>query len=158
MKKRLLILADLGHLKIYRLLYNAPGLKPKFELITNFSTQEASGRLRDKITDSPETFRGDAGIGEGIRSSGERHNIKLEFHRRAIKEIAKEIGDVIRKEPDLEECLFAAGKEIHNQIIEHLAPQARGKIIAHWHEDLTKVPNGDLVERVEEWEKQAVGA
>jgi hypothetical protein len=158
MKKRLLILADLGHLKAYRLLYYAPGLKPKLELIETFSTQEASGRLRDKITDSPETFRGDAANSSGVRSSGERHNIILEFHRRAVKEIARHIDDLIRNEPDAEECLFAASKEIHNEVTEHLTPQERNRIIAHWHEDLTNLRNGDLVARVEEWEKQMVGA
>ena len=83
MKKRLLILADLGHLKAFRLVYNAPGLKPKLELITTFSTHEASGRLQEKVTDVPEMFRSDAPPGnmQSVRSSGERHTMKQEFAR-----------------------------------------------------------------------------
>lgn len=159
MKKRLLILADLGHLKAYRLLYNAPGLKPKLELIGTFSTQEASGRLRDKLTDNPDLKRGDvAGTMQGVTSDGERHNIDLEFERRAVKELARHISDIIRNEPGLEECLFSASREIHNGILEHLTQSARNRIVAHWHEDLINLPNGDLVRRVDEWEKQAVGA
>lgn len=159
MKKRLLILADLGHLKAYRLLYNAPGLKPKMELIGTFSTIEASGRLRDKLTDNPDLKRGDlAGMQQGITSDGERHNIDLEFQRRAVKDLARQIGEIIRKEPGLDGCFFAAAKEPHNQIVEHLSAQARQQIIADWHEDLTNLPNGELVRRVDEWEKQAIGA
>jgi hypothetical protein len=158
MKKRLLILADLGHLKAYRLLYRAPGLKPKFELIKTFSTQEANGRLRDKLTDSPETFRADAAKSQGVRASGERHNIELEFQRRAVKELAREISQIIRNEPESQECLFAASKEINPHIVEHLDPQARAKIVANWHDDLINLPNGELVGRVFDWERQAVGA
>lgn len=159
MKKRLLILADLGHLKAYRLLYNAPGLKPKLELIGTFRTQEASGRLRDKLTDNPDLKRGDvAGTQQGVTSDGERHNIDLEFERRAVKELARHINDIIGNEPGLEECFFAAARGQHNQIVEHLNPQARKKIIADWHEDLINLPNSELVRRVDEWEKQAVGA
>jgi hypothetical protein len=103
-------------------------------------------------------FRGDASSSSGVRSSGERHNIELEFHRRAIKELAGHINDIVRHEPDLEECLFAATNGIHNQILEHLQPEVRGKIISHWREDLTRIPNASLVQRVGDWEKQAVGA
>jgi len=156
MKKRLLILADLGHLKAFRLLYNAPGLKPKLDLIGSFSTSEASNRMRDKVTDNPGMFRGDASSSSGVRSSGERHNMELEFHRRAIKELAGHINDIVRHEPDLEECLFAATKEIHNQILEQLQPQVRSKIVSHWREDLTRIPNASLVQRVDEWDKQPV--
>jgi hypothetical protein len=157
MKKRLLILADLGHLKAYRLLYSAPGLKPKLELIKTFSTLQASGRLTDKLTDSPETYRGDAGRNQSVRSSGERHNIELELQKRAVKELAHQISDIIRNEPDIE-CLFAASKDTNSQILDHLPPNVRQRIVANWPDDLTNLPNGELVERVEEWERQAIGA
>jgi hypothetical protein len=159
MKKRLLILADLGHLKAYRLLYNAPGLKPKLELIGTFSTLEASGRMRDKVSDSPETYRADAAPGDrGVRSSGERHNLGLELARRAVKEIGQQISELIGNQTEAEECIFAANREIHGQILDHIQPQARNKIIVNWPEDLTNVPNGDLVSRVEQWDKEGVGA
>jgi hypothetical protein len=158
MKKRLLILADLGHLKAYRLLYRAPGLRPKLELIGTFNTQEASGKLKDKLTDSPETYRGDAGKNQSIRSSGERHNINLELHRRAVKELARHISEIVRNEPDGEECIFAAIKDINNEIVDQLQPDVRGKIIANWPDNLTNVPNGQLVERIQQWEKQGVAA
>jgi hypothetical protein len=160
MKKRLLILADLGHLKAFRLVYNAPGLKPKLELISTFSTQEASGRLQDKVTDSPEMFRSDAPPGDiqSVRSSGERHNIELEFARRAVKEIGRRISEIVLSEPDAEECILAARKEIHGQLLDHIQPPARNRLIANWPEDLTNVPNGGLVDRIERWERELVGA
>src|SRR3954453_2766532 len=160
MKKRLLILADLGHLKAYRLLYNAPGLKPKLELITTVSTQEASGRLRDKVTDSSEMHRSDAppGNNQSVRSSGERHGMEQEFARRAAKEIGQHISEIILNEPDADECIFAATKEVHGQFLNHIQPQARNRIIANWPEDLTNVPNGALVDRIERWEREPVGA
>jgi hypothetical protein len=160
MKKRLLILADLGHLKAFRLTYNAPGLKPKLELITTFSTQEASGRLKDKLTDSPEMFRSDAppGNAQSVRSSGERHNMQLEFARRAVKEIGRQISDIILNEPDGEECILAARREIHGQLLDHIQPRARDRIVANWPEDLTNMPNGGLVGRVDKWEREPVEA
>lgn len=158
MKKRLLILADLGHLKAYRLLYHAPGLKPKLELITTISTQEASGRLRDKLTDSPDHFRGDGVNTQGVRSTGERHTMELEFARRAVKQIGQHISEIVRNERDVEECILSARKEIHGQLLDHIEPAARNRIIANWPEDLTNLPNGALVERVERWERELVGA
>jgi len=158
MKKRLLILADLGHLKAFRLLYNAPGLKPKLELITTISTQEASGRLTDKLTDSPEHFRGDGANTQGVRSTGERHTMEQEFARRAVKEIGQHITEIVLKEPDADECILSARKEIHGQLLDHIQPQARNRITANWPEDLTNVPNGGLVERIERWERELVGA
>jgi hypothetical protein len=159
MKKRLLILADLGHLKAFRLLYNAPGLKPKLELISTFSTPEASGRMRDKVTDSPDLKRGDvAGTNQGITSDGERHNIDLEFRRRALKELGHQITEIVQHEPDLEECVFAASREIHNAVVELLSPQVRNKLVAEWSENLINAPHSELVRRVDDWQKQTVGA
>ncbi len=158
MKQRLLILTDLGHLKVYRLLYSAPGLKPKLELIKTFSTAEASGRLADKLTDSPETYRGDAGRNQSVRSSGERHNIELELEKRAVKELVRQIAGILLDETEALECIFAASKEISPQILQQLPPNARSRVVANWPDDLTNLPNGKLVERVEEWERQAIGA
>ena len=160
MKKRLLILADLGHLKAYRLLYNAPGLRPKMELITTFNTQEASGRMKDKLTDSPQMFRSDAPPGDtqSVRSSGERHTMELEFARRAVKEIGQHISQIILHEPDAEECILSARKEIHGHLLDHIQPQARNRIVVNWPEDLTNLPTGALVDRVERWEREPVGA
>lgn len=159
MKKRLLILADLGHLKAYRLLYNVPGLKPKFELIDSFSTIEASGRLRDKLTDNPDLKRGDASsTQQGVNSDGERHNIDLEFQRRAQKELGRRITEIVRKEPEAQEWFFAAKSSINSALLEHVPQQLRNGIVANWQDDLVNIPNGQLVQRVDEWEKQAVGA
>jgi hypothetical protein len=156
MKKRLLILADLGHLKAFRLLYNAPGLKPKLELIETFSTHEASGRMRDKVTDSPDLKRGDlAGTNQGVTSDGERHNIDLEFQRRAQKELGRHIAEIIRSESDIDEWFFSAKNGINSHVLQHVPQQLRNKMIANWTEDLINLPNGELVRRVDEWEKQA---
>jgi hypothetical protein len=155
MKKRLLILADLGHLKAFRLLYNAPGLKPKLELIGTFSTTEASGRMRDKVTDSPDAKRGDvASATQGVTSDGERHNLSLEFQRRAQKQLGQQITDLVRNEADIEEWFFAAKNEINSHVLQHVPQSIRNKMIANWTEDLINIPNGELVHRVDEWEKQ----
>ena len=156
MEKRLLILADLGHLKAFRLLYNAPGLKPKLELIEHLSTAEASGRMRDKVTDSPDLKRGDvAATNQGITSDGERHNINLEFQRRAQKELGRRITEIVGKDSEIEEWFFAAKNELNSHILQHVPQQLRDRMIANWTEDLTNLPNGELVRRVDDWEKQA---
>lgn len=115
--------------------------------------------MRDKVTDSPDLKRGDvAATNQGITSDGERHNIDLEFRRRALKELGRQITEIIQNEPEVEECVFAAAREMHNAVLEHLSPAVRNKLVADWSENLINAPNSELVRRLEGWEKQAVGA
>ncbi len=145
MKNKLVVVADLGHLKAYKVEYDEISTNPKFELIANVNTDEADGRLSDKLTDEAGRFHGGQRGQSEIRANGERHNIELEFERRAICHLAKTVNRVVSKDTEGQPVYFAAIKEINHQILEKLDPAVRARIEKVVPEDLTKVNGSKLL-------------
>lgn len=138
MKNRLVVVADLGCLKAYEVEYDGLSTAPKLKLIEHLHTDEAHGRISDKLTDEAGRFPGgNKRSHPEIRAFGERHNIELELERRAVKRMARSINNLVkgRDEP----VYFAATREINRQILHALAPEARAKIKKNVPEDLTKI-------------------
>ncbi|HZQ47437.1 MAG TPA: host attachment protein, partial [Verrucomicrobiae bacterium] len=102
-------------------------------------TGEADGRISDKLTDEAGRFRGGQRGRNDIRTYGERHNIELEFERRAICQLAEAINHVVRRDAGGQPVYFAAIKEISHQILARLNPSVRARIEKVIPEDLTKV-------------------
>ncbi|HWF18237.1 MAG TPA: host attachment protein [Verrucomicrobiae bacterium] len=145
MRNKLVVVADLGHLKAYRVEYDEVSTHPKLDLIAHIATDEADGRLSDKLTDEAGRFMGGQ-RGHEIRASGERHNITLEFERRAVGQLAKNINHIIKRANNGEPVYFAAHKEINHQILQHLDPSVRARIEKIVPEDLVKVKGMKLLE------------
>lgn len=139
MKNKLVVVMDLGCLKAYQVEYDELSTNPRFELIENVSTEEADGRLSDKLTDEAGRFQGGQPMQNKIRASGERHNIALEFERRAISQLAKTINRVVTRDSEAQPVYFAAIKEISHQVLEKLDPAVRARIERVVPEDLTKI-------------------
>jgi protein required for attachment to host cells len=138
MKNRLVVVADLGCLKAYEVEYDGLSTKPRLKLIKELNTEKALGRISNRLTDEAGRFPGgNERSHPEIRAFGERHNIKLELERRAIKRLAQSINGLVkgRDEP----VYFAATREINRQILHALAPEARVKIKKNVPEDLTKI-------------------
>src|SRR3954469_1412737 len=138
MTKTILVTADLGHLKAFRLKHDQQPGRPKMEVIQTETTQ-ATRHLSDLVTDQAGQFRkGSFPAGPSERSDGEPHNLALERRRRALKALARDINRLITQErPD--EWFLAAGPEINKPLVEALANQVRGRMRKNVDANLTKV-------------------
>ncbi len=139
MNNKLVVVVDLGCLKAYKVDYDEVSTNPRFEMIENMKTDEADGRISHKLTDEEGRFHGGQRAQNEIRASGERHNIALEFERRAISQLAKTINRVVSKNPESQPVYFAAIVEINRQVLGKLDPAVRARIEKTVPEDLTKI-------------------
>ncbi len=146
MKNTLVVVADLGCFKAYRLENSHASHTPRLELVDEFTSADAHGKLVDKVTDLAGRFprRGGTATARGAMSDGERHNIELESRRRLVRQLAQRLNGLAR-DPEVERCLLAASREINHPLLEELEPQVRAKIEKNVPADLTKVKRGDLL-------------
>lgn len=145
MNNKLLVVADLGCLKAYRVSDDKSSSSPRLELIEVFNNPDAHGKLIDKVTDGGGRFEGGNSRLAGGHGNGERHNINLELAKRAIREMAKKISVLIKGEKDSAACYFAASKEINRPILEHLDRDARARIVANLPENLIHTHKSELL-------------
>jgi hypothetical protein len=147
MKNTLVVVADLGCLKAFRLENNQFNRSPRLELIEEFQNPEAHGKLVEKVTDLSGRFprgSGTANGAGGAMSDGERHNIELESRRRLVRQLAQRFNQLARNQ-EFERCLLAASKEINRQFLEELEPQVRAKIEKNVPADLTKLEPAEIL-------------
>lgn len=146
MKKTLLVVADLGGFKAYRLDNGQFNRTPRLELLEEFSNPEAHSRLVDKVTDLSGRFRRGTGnsVLTGAMSDGERHNIEAELRKRLVRRLAQRLNVLIRN-PEVERCCLAASREINRQLLDELDAQVRIKIEKNLPADLTKTDKSDLL-------------
>ncbi len=147
MKNTLLVVADLGGFKAFKMENNHVHRTPRLELLDEFSNVQAHGRLVDRVTDLSGRFPRGTGLkAAGAMSDGERHNIELETRKRLVRQLAQRLNELARTE-DVEHCLLAASKEINHQLIQELEPQVRAKITKNLPADLMKVERSELLSR-----------
>jgi hypothetical protein len=146
MKNTLVVVADLGCFKAYKVENNEPTRTPRLELIEQFDNPEAHGHLVDKVSDQSGRFpRGTVG---GAMSDGERHNIGLEMRKRFVKQLAQRFNTLARNR-EIERCLCAVSKEINHLLAEELEPGVRAKIEKTLPVDLTKLDRSEILRRFE---------
>src|SRR5213080_2124924 len=99
MSKKLLVTADLGHLKVFRLEEDGEQLsKPRATLLEEEITR-VRNHLSEEVTDRAGQFRkGSFPAGPTDRSDGEEHNLSLERRRRALKTLARDISSLVGRE------------------------------------------------------------
>ncbi len=147
MKNTLLVVAELGGFKAYKLENHDVERTPRLELLEQFDNVAAHGRLVDRVSDLSGRFpRGTGMKAAGAMSDGERHNIELETRRRLVRQLAQRLN-VLASRPDLDRCFLAASREINHQLMEELTPQVRAKIEKNIPADLTKLERVDLLRR-----------
>src|SRR6266550_3857218 len=138
MTAKLLVTADLGHLKVYRIEEDAQFSAPRTRLIEERMT-EASLHLSEAVTDQAGQFRkGSFPAGPTERSDGEPHNLALERRRRALKTLAREISSLVRGE-GVQAWYLAAPKEINGPLVAALDRVVREKIEKNVELDLAKL-------------------
>lgn len=155
MKNTLLVVADLGGFKAFRLhneqerVLNNAGLKrpPRLEFIEEFHNTQAHDRLVDRVSDLSGRFprgNGRKGGSGGAMSDGERHNIELESRKRLVRQLAQRVNALARSQ-EIECCFLAASKEINSQLVQELEPQVRAKVEKNVPADLMKVERASIM-------------
>ncbi|HEB02051.1 MAG TPA: hypothetical protein ENI12_02345, partial [Nitrospirae bacterium] len=83
--KNIVITADLGHFKAYRITQDPEKLtSPRIELIEAFDTIAGREKTHERYTDSPGVFRRKGGV-SGAGGFGERHGIDTEKEKRLVR-------------------------------------------------------------------------
>ena len=144
MERTIIITADLGHFKAYRVTEDPPDISPRVTLIESYDSIEGHGKLGDKLSDAGGRFRGAGGKDEVAKGSGERHNIKLETENKISKMIAKDIDAVIENE-DCDEWYLASSKKINRKIIDNLKPEVKDRMVKNITADLTGVGKSEIL-------------
>jgi hypothetical protein len=142
MKNIIVVVADLGALKAYRLGRTPLQHTPRLELLDEFSPRDAHAKLVDQVSDQAGRFR--VPNASMAMAYGERDKIELERRRRLVKQLADRLKTLLQQD-EITECHFAASKEIHHQLLDELDAKTRAKIVKHVHADLTKVDKSDLL-------------
>jgi hypothetical protein len=146
MNDTLLVVADLGGFKAFKLENNHLNRAPRLEFLEQFDINEAHGRLVDRVSDLSGRFpRGTGMKAGGAMSDGERHNIELESRKRLVRQLARRLNSLARPE-QIERCFLAASREINHQLIEELDPLVRAKIQKNIPADLTKLERAEILQ------------
>lgn len=144
MGDKMIVLADLGELKAYRIRRELLQSTPTLELIANMEFTESHGRFMDKYTDQAGRFP--ISGQPGPMGIGEQHNVDLERERRLIRTVAEKVNELLHKELP-EYWSFAATAEINERILEQIEPEWRRKLVRNLYCDLVKADRKDLLER-----------
>ena len=147
MNNKLVVVADLGSFKAYKLEANSLHSTPRLELIEEFSLSDAHGKMLDRVTDLAGRYHAPM-MGKWATPWGERHNIELERKRRLVKQLAHSLNALLQRDAS-DGCYLAASKEISHQILDELPREARLKIEKIVACDLTKAEKSDLMRRFE---------
>jgi hypothetical protein len=136
----MIVLADLGRVKAYRVHYDMMNTKPQIELVYDCEFLEAHGRFADRVTDMAGRF---PLSGTPSASNGENHNLRGETERRLIRLVAGKINDLAEGH---RYWGLAAAEEINGRIVEHLRPDTRAKLFRNVAADLVKKPKQQVME------------
>ena len=141
---KLVVVADLGHLKAYRLEERSEFSRPRLELIQAVETTETH-HVRDDLTDSIGRFRKEPAI-PGAQSDGEEHNLELERQNRTVKMLAEVVSELIAQE-HAANWYFAADARLNQSLLDEIDPVTRTKIQKNIVANLSKLDPEELVER-----------
>jgi hypothetical protein len=148
MKGTLILLADLGCLKAFKLENGEANRSPRLEPVEEFLQPQAHERVVEQVTDISGRFhRGTTkSNAAGAMSDGERHNINLEKRKRLVRNLASRVNR-LAKDPEIDRCWMAASREISNPLLNELDPAVRAKIQTVVAADLTKLDRSEILKR-----------
>ena len=141
MKNTLIVVADMGLLKAYRLEKSRLDT-PRLILVEEFRPKAAHSKLAQKVSDQAGRYR--VPTSNMAMSYGERDKIDLEMRKRQIKELADSMRRLLQ-DHEIEQCFLAASKEINHPLLEALDSRIRTKIVRNIPADLTKTDKAELL-------------
>jgi hypothetical protein len=145
MTKTIVVAADLGKLKAYRLQQTEPSSGPQVRLV-QIEITDVIRHLSELVTDRAGQFRKrrSSPAGPNDRSDGEHHNLSLERRRRALKALASDIDELIQRE-GVESWHLAAGTEINRALVDALDDRTRDKLQDNVQKDLTNLGSDEVL-------------
>lgn len=144
LEPKLVVLAALGHLKAYRLEGGSAIDRPSWRLVEDRET-DITHHLREDVTDAAGRFRKEPAV-VGALSDGEEHHLDLERRHRALKTLAHDITELIRRE-QVNGCYLAADPRINQPLFDALDSDARAKIQKNIPANLNKLDLQELRKR-----------
>ena len=141
---KLVIVADLGHLKAYRLEERPEFSRPRLELIQSVETAETH-HLREEVTGQVGRFRKEPAV-PGAQSDNEEHNLELELQHRAVKMLAEIVCELIARE-HVANWYLAADARLNQSLLNQIDRSTRQKIEKNIVANLSKLDPEELVER-----------
>jgi hypothetical protein len=141
MTDKLIVVADLGRVKAYRVTRDDMSPTQRLELVDDVELTDAHGRLVDKLTDKAGRFPGNS-TGPGGMSIGENHNLQVETEKRLLKQVAERISNLAKNE---RVWYLAAVKEINPRVVESLDPTVRATMAKNVSADLIKIPKENIL-------------
>jgi hypothetical protein len=140
---KLVVVADSGRLKAYRLDDRPEFSRPRLTLVQERVT-EVTHHLSEDLTDQFGRFAKVPTTAVGAHSDGEEHNLELERRHRAIKTLGTWLGELIEQEQP-EVCYFAADSRINQPLLDAMEPGARNKIQINIQANLSKLRPDELL-------------
>jgi Protein required for attachment to host cells len=147
MGNTLVVIADLGAFRCYKMDNTELLGTPRLELIEEMNPREMDHRYANTLTArTGRSAQGNVNLqSSGNNSDGESHNMELEKRRRALKQIGERLNHLLAG-ADYERCFLAAPEEINTQLLEALTPVVRKKIDKNLGCDLTRLNKSEMLE------------
>ncbi|NKQ40417.1 MAG: host attachment protein [Sulfurovum sp.] len=140
-KNSMIIVADLGELKGYRIRKNEAivGNKIKssytLKLHNNISYIDARKKLHEVVTDNAGRF------GQHI---AEEHNLETERKRRSLEDLADDINKIVEKEQP-KQLFLAFPQELNTQLLNLLSPAIKTLLVKNLTSNLVKINKEKLL-------------
>jgi hypothetical protein len=150
----IVIVADLGEMKIYRAeprdLEAEAGLKPdhiKLDLIDAKDYVASHWKINDIVTDQAGRFKGGSqGRGDFTQGSiGERHELEKKVEEDVIKAIAEDINTTVA-EQNPPKWFLGLPETIYDRVMARVNDAAKGKLFNSVKKDLVKTNKNDLID------------
>lgn len=143
MTPKLVIVADLGLLKAYRL-ERTPRGTPRLVDLATIRLEEAHHRIVEQVRDLAGQRGAPTNTAWGAPVTDD-HNFRLELKRRLLRKIAGHIQHLASEE-DPDALWLVVPEEIHHALLEELASPVRSRVEKVVPRDLVKAPKRDLIE------------
>lgn len=139
MKRTLLVLIDSGRFKAYCMEESPRFRTPRLKLLEQWETP-VTRRISDQVTDKAGQFAKGSLSFSAVNdmADGERHNLDLERRRRAVKQMATRVGELLQRET-LEACYLATSKMINQTVLSTLPDKVRQRIQKNVTANLTRL-------------------
>lgn len=151
MSEHYVVTANQGHLRIFHRRQPPAQSTPAFDPVQAFDFPAGVGSYTDRDTDMAGRFQGSRqqGIAPGApaaragMSIDERLPMQREEQRRRVREIAESVDAFLAPRPNAT-WDFAAGPELHNAVLEAVAPKTRQQLRRSVAKDLVHQPQTDF--------------
>jgi hypothetical protein len=135
----LIITANLGSLKAYRILESSVTHRRGAELVTDKEYASAHQKLSDMVSDRAGRFKG-SGVGNSpTHSFPEDHHLVTEIKEDIIRQLAHDINSMVAKSED-EHIYLALPQVITKEVNRHLEHQTISRISVEHAGDIVKEP------------------